>query len=124
MGLVKVQAHLQHRLQGLTAIYLFGSQAAGEANAASDVDLDVLAPGRVDVLQLWNPAGEVADIVNAPVDLVDLCAASTVMQYQIITQGRRLWSSGVQAGLYEAFILSEKSELDAARACARFTIAR
>jgi uncharacterized protein len=39
-----------------------------------------------------------------------------VMQYQVITTGRKLWSTGSQAGLYECFILSEKTDLDAARA--------
>jgi len=50
------------------------------------------------------------------VDLVDLRTASTVMQYQIITTGERLWARDGQAALYESFILSEKTALDTARA--------
>ncbi|MEO7161227.1 MAG: nucleotidyltransferase domain-containing protein, partial [Polaromonas sp.] len=50
-----------------------------------------------------------------PVDLLDLRAASTVMQYQIITTGQRWWVSDAQAALYEAAILS-KTALDSARA--------
>jgi len=45
-----------------------------------------------------------------------LRAASTVMQYQVITTGRRLWSAGLQADLFECFVLSEKTALDEARA--------
>jgi predicted nucleotidyltransferase len=101
---------------GLMAIYLFGSHATGEATAASDVDLAVLVAGRVEPLHLWQLAGELADIAQLPVDLLDLRNASTVMQYQIITNGRRVWTSGVDAGVYEAFILSEKTEFDVARA--------
>ena len=38
------------------------------------------------------------------------------MQYQIITTGECWWQLDVQAGIYEAFILSEKTALDTARA--------
>ena len=51
-----------------------------------------------------------------PVDLLDLRAASTVMQHQIITTCQRWWAGDVQAALYEAAILSEKTALDTARA--------
>jgi hypothetical protein len=39
-------------------------------------------------------AGELSDTVACPVDLLDLHAASTVMQYQVITGGQCLWSAG------------------------------
>jgi hypothetical protein len=95
---------------------LFGSQAAGQADASSDADFAVLVGGTVDPLLLWDLAGELADIVHLPVDLVDLRAASTGMQYQIITRGRLLWSDGAGAGVYEGFILNQKTEFDTARA--------
>jgi predicted nucleotidyltransferase len=116
MNLANVQAHLQRCLQGLMAIYLFGSQAKGCATDTSDVDLAVLVPGYVDPLLRWELAGELSGLVHCPVDLVDLRSASTVMQYQIITTGRCLWSTGLEVGLYEAFILSQKTDLDTARA--------
>jgi hypothetical protein len=50
------------------------------------------------------------------VDVLDLRAASTVMQYQVISTGQRWWASDGQAALYEAAILSEKTALDSARA--------
>jgi uncharacterized protein len=77
----------------LLAIYAFGSRVQGTAGPASDLDL-----------------------ATCPVDLLDLRAASTVMQYQIITTGERWWASDVQAALYEAAVLSDKTELDTARA--------
>ena len=115
MNLAKAQVHLQESLPELMAIYLFGSQASGDADAASDVDLAVLVRGQVAPLRLWELSGELADIVLRPVDLVDLRAASTVMQYQIITKGRQLWSCGLDAGIYELFILGQKTSLDEAR---------
>lgn len=98
------------------AIYAFGSQVQGNANARSDLDLAVLVAGYADPLALWEVSGQLADVVNCPVDLLDLRAASTVMQYQVITNGRRLWSAGLQADLFECFVLSEKTALDEARA--------
>lgn len=108
--------HLQSRLPDLLAVYLFGSQATGHSNSESDLDLAVLVPGTLDPLDLWRLAGEIADIVNLPVDLIDLRTASTVMKYQIITKGRRLWCKDEAAGIFEAFVLSEKTSLDCARA--------
>lgn len=107
---------LQARLDNLLAVYAFGSRVQGTAGPESDLDLAVLVAGYADPLALWALAGDLADLAGCPVDLVDLRAASTVMQYQIITQGQRWWASDAQAALYEAAILSEKTELDTARA--------
>ncbi|MFL6965611.1 type VII toxin-antitoxin system MntA family adenylyltransferase antitoxin [Pseudomonas alvandae] len=108
--------HLQNHLPDLLAVYLFGSHAQGTAGPDSDVDLAVLLSGTVDPVSLWQLSGDLADIVGSPVDLIDLRAATTVMQYQIVTRGRRLWAKDVQAGLFECFILSEKTALDETRA--------
>lgn len=100
----------------LLSVYAFGSRIRGQAGAHSDLDLAVLVAGYAEPLALWALAGDLADVAGCPVDLLDLRAASTVMQYQIITTGERWWALDVQAGLFEAAILSEKTELDTARA--------
>lgn len=110
-----VLAHLKAKLPGLQAVYVFGSQASGLSNADSDLDVAIVLPGLADPLVLWELAGELADIFALPVDLLDLRAASTVMQYQIVTTGQRIWGDDLQIGVYESFILSDKTELDAAR---------
>lgn len=116
MNLEKPLTLLQDQLPDLLAVYVFGSQMTGDAGAESDLDVAVLSSGLVEPLTLWRLSGELADIVGVPVDLLDLRAASTVMQYQVLTTGRRLWSKDSQAGLFESFILSEKTALDTARA--------
>lgn len=98
------------------AVYAFGSQVQGTAGSESDLDLAVLVAGYADPLVLWNLASSLPEMTGCPVDLLDLRAASTVMQYQVITTGQRLWSVGLQAGLFECYVLSEKTALDAARA--------
>ena len=75
-----------------------------------------MVEGKINPVTLWTLADQLADVVGCPVDLLDLRTASTVMQYQIITTGRRLWRRDHQASLYESFILSEKTALDEARA--------
>ena len=97
------------------AVYAFGSQLAGTAQAGSDLDLAVLVAGYADPVVLWELAGQLEDMVGCSVDLLDLRAASTVMQYQVLQGGLRLWGKAHEAGLFECFILSEKTALDEAR---------
>lgn len=107
---------LQDRVPNLLAVYAFGSRIQGTARPDSDLDLAVLVAGYAEPLELWTLSGDLADLAGCPVDLLDLRAASTVMQYQIVTTGQRWWAKDAQAGLYEAAVLSEKTALDSARA--------
>lgn len=107
---------LRSRVPGLLAAYAFGSRVAGTAGPESDLDLAVLVEGYSDPVALWSLASELADVAGCHVDLVDLRAASTVLQYQIVTSGERLWARDTQAAFYETYILSAKTALDEARA--------
>lgn len=107
---------LLSRVTSVLAVYAFGSRIQGTAAPDSDLDLAVLVGGYADPISLWEAAGDLADLAGCPVDLLDLRAASTVMQYQVITTGERWWTADVQAPLFEAMVLSEKTELDTARA--------
>lgn len=98
------------------AIYAFGSRISGTANSQSDLDLAVLVAGYAPPLKLWEVASDLANVAGCEVDLLDMRAASTVMQYQILQTGRRLWANELEAGLFECFVLSEKLEFDYARA--------
>lgn len=111
-----VVAAIRTRFPQAIAIYAFGSQVQGTAGPGSDLDLALLVAGYADPIALWELASKLTDVAGCPVDLLDLRAASTVMQYQVITTGQRLWSAGLAAGLFECYVLSEKTELDTARA--------
>jgi predicted nucleotidyltransferase len=118
MDTTPILSLLQQRLPTLMAAYAFGSRikdAGQHANAESDLDLAVLVEGYADPMLLFELAGELADITQCHVDLLDIRAASTVMQSQILTQGQRLWAKDVRAGLFEAAMLNEKIYLDQAR---------
>ena len=107
---------LRNALPHAMAIYAFGSQVAGTAGDDSDLDLAVLVPGYVGPLELWDLSHKLADVAGCPVDLLDLRAASTVMQYQVLMHGKRLWAQGLDADLFECFVMGEKLSLDEARA--------
>ena len=107
---------LRQRVPDLLAIYAFGSHVEDSAGPDSDLDLAVLVEGRADPVLLWEVSAHLADRVGCNIDLLDLRAATTVMQYQVLTRGQRWWKLDTRAALLEAAILSEKSELDRARA--------
>lgn len=111
-----VVSAIRTQLPDTLAIYAFGSQIHGTAGQDSDLDLAVLVAGYADPLVLWSLSSALADKANCPVDLLDLRAATTVMQYQVITGGCRLWSTGLAVDLFECYVLSAKTDLDTARA--------
>jgi predicted nucleotidyltransferase len=111
-----VCSELQKAFPNALGIYAFGSRVQGSANAQSDLDLAVLVAGYADPLELFEMANQLADKLGYEVDLLDLRAASTVMQHQVITTGRRLWAKDVQADLFDVFVLNEKLDFDELRA--------
>ena len=112
----EVVSTLRSAFPDAIAIYAFGSRITGNAHAESDLDLAVLVAGYADPLQLWDIANNLADKTGYSVDLLDMRAASTVMQYQILQVGQRLWGKNLEAGLFECFVLSEKTALNSSRA--------
>ncbi len=119
-----VIATLRRAWPNLLAIHVFGSRANGQSGPDSDLDLAVLVAGYADPVALWDMAQTLAMDLGCEVDLLDLRAASTVMQYQVLTTGRTLWAQQPDAGLFDCFVMSEKLELDVARAGLLSDIAR
>jgi len=114
----RILLHLNKRFPALMAVYAFGSrvqQHGLHAHEQSDLDLALLVEGYADPVLLFDVANELADICQCPVDLLDIRAASSVMQSQIWTQGERWWAKDMRASLFEAAMLNEKLYLDAAR---------
>ena len=116
--------HLLSALPNIIALYVFGSRITNHAQSDSDLDCAILVAGYVKPLKLWELAGDLAEQLNYDVDLLDLRAASTVMQYQIITTGQLLYGKQSEAALYECFILSEKMTLNTAREQLLITIGK
>jgi len=106
---------LRQRVGRLMGIYCFGSRSQGTATPNSDLDLAILTETYVDPVTLWDISGEIASKLDMDVDLLDLRAASTVMQFQVITTGGRLWARDIDTDYFELYVLSQKLDLELLR---------
>lgn len=95
----------------LQAVYLFGSEATGQATERSDIDLAVLLQVPLGAAQAWTLASGLAASLGREVDLVDLRSASTVMQHQVLCDGQRLWWMGRAADEFELQVFSQYWDL-------------
>ncbi len=77
--------------------YVFGSFANDQQNADSDLDLAIFCKEKLGATERWELAQKIAAHINRDVDLVDLAEASTVMRYQIIGYGKRIYCANENA---------------------------
>jgi predicted nucleotidyltransferase len=75
---------------GVDALWVFGSEAMGRAQAESDLDLAVLFRTRPHAVELLDLRGEIAATMGRDVDLVDLEGASPVLAMQVLRNGKLL----------------------------------
>ena len=100
----------------MSLIYLFGSEARGDANAASDVDLAFLSDSKIEPSVRFAIQERLADDLHRDVDLVDLRIASTVMRVQVISTGRILFErDSFERATFEATALGAYARLNEAR---------
>jgi predicted nucleotidyltransferase len=108
---------LRAAIADLQAIYVFGSVATGQERPDSDVDLAVLASRPLEGEARWRLQEGIAAGLGRDVDLVDLRAASTVMQVQVLRTGRLLFEpEGSGRALFEATVLGAYTRLNFSRA--------
>ncbi|HAO22803.1 MAG: hypothetical protein BWK80_12750 [Desulfobacteraceae bacterium IS3] len=103
------------------AIYLFGSYAAGEQRADSDMDIAILLPHdeakQSKDLSFSDLKFRLSDIAKADVDLINLRLVSTVFQNEIINTGKRIYCADeFAADEFEALTLSFYQKLNEERA--------
>ena len=85
--------HLHTALPSLRAVYLFGSVVTEHFTEDSDIDIAVLTFEPMDALLRWELIQQLAIALNRDVDLVDLSTASTVMQFQVVSTGERIFTA-------------------------------
>ena len=104
------------RLPQLDAIILFGSTATGHARADSDVDIAVFGAAPFSASQLFEARMACEAVLRKQFDLVDLRKASTVLQMQVLKDGRYLLGENSPlAGAFELFIVRSYEDLQIKR---------
>jgi Predicted nucleotidyltransferases len=98
--------------RGLLAAYLFGSQASGEAFAASDVDVAVLFDAPLALEEQLRLEGELEASVGRHVDLLDLRRANAFLALDVIRGIRFIEPEPVAADEYELYILRRAGDLE------------
>jgi uncharacterized protein len=88
---------LRHALDGVVAIYLFGSAALDSMHPSSDVDVAVLGHNRLTPAERFDLQERLAARVGSDVDLLDLATATPVMAIQVVTGGRVLYDGDTAA---------------------------
>lgn len=109
-------AFIHQSFPAVQGIYWYGSLAAGQGDAASDWDLAVLASHEVAPETLFETAQRMAAVVKREVDLVDLRSASTVFQFEVVSQGRRIDTrDAASCGAFEDYVYKSYAKLNEER---------
>ena len=112
---------IQAVLPEALAAWVYGSAASGSMHAASDIDVAVLLPFsdvRRTAWLLKHEAQRLADIWGFPVDLVNFTTVSCVLQKEVLSAGRLLYSfDDFAVGVAELQALSQYRDFNERNAC-------
>jgi predicted nucleotidyltransferase len=79
------------------AIYIFGSIAKGDTGERSDIDLAFLSKEKISSVVRFQIQEKIALELNCDVDLIALKEASEVMQFQVVSEGYRIFERNEKA---------------------------
>ena len=96
-GLQKELSSWAETQPDILALYLYGSQAEGHANALSDVDVAVLVKMNLTREVSWKLEDRWADVWGEKIDLRILNLGPVDVRFNIISRGQRLWERDVEA---------------------------
>ena len=97
---------MKQEIPKLQALYLFGSQADGTAEAASDVDVAYLCEERLSAVKRWELSQKLARSLSLDVDLIELSQTNTIFRYQIISTAERIYGEGYEVERFETLAYS------------------
>jgi len=100
----------------LSAVYIFGSFITEYETKTSDIDIAIMCKSKIDKLELWDVTQKISIALKRDVDLFDLKSASTVMQMQVVANGRRIYSTDeIVSEKFEDFVFSSYALLNEER---------
>ncbi len=82
---------IKQSVPNVIAVYQFGSFNTPYQNAESDLDLALLAKKELSNLERWKLSQSIAGATHRDIDIIDLKGASTVLKFQIISTGQRIF---------------------------------
>lgn len=99
----------------VAAVYLYGSFDRGDAHSLSDIDLGVVFKKKASkafVLPEVEMAGELSDIINREVEILDLSLCKVDFAHRVISAGRLIYSRDEKARVeFEEKILRDFFDL-------------
>jgi predicted nucleotidyltransferase len=108
---------LRREIPDLAGVYLFGSVAEGLDRPGSDIDMAVFARRPIDRLRRLALQEGLAKLLSRDVDLVDLASVPTILQMQVIGEGRVIDAPDADAtGAFEVRVMRDYQNLKARRA--------
>jgi uncharacterized protein len=112
---------LRKRFPLLQAVYAFGSWGTDDERERSDADIAMLlspsASKKTTSEQLMEAREDLASALGREVDLIDLRAANTVLQKEVVSASRRLYCANpYEAETFEMLTLSFYQKLNEERA--------
>jgi predicted nucleotidyltransferase len=100
----------------LKAIYLYGSVLTEYFNKESDIDIALLLNEKLDSKALFDLSAQLSFALKRDIDLVQLDKVSTVLQFQIIQTGKRIFCKDtIFCNRYESQIFCAYVELNEMR---------
>ncbi len=86
--------YLTENIADIKGIYGFGSRFNGRARPDSDWDIALLCGGLLDEVLLYEHAAQLTELLCADaIDLIDLRRAPTVLRFEVITTGQRIYTT-------------------------------
>jgi predicted nucleotidyltransferase len=106
---------VKQQYPNIKLIYLFGSRANNQQTAESDWDIALLDEQKIDAMSRWRLSELLANKSGAEVDLIDLLQSTTVLNIQIVGQGKLLYDRENFADYFEMQTLSMYGRLQESR---------
>ncbi len=103
----EIISFLKEKVVGLQAVYVYGSYTTNHFSDESDLDLAFMTERGLENLLRWKVQQELAVFIARDTDLLDLRRTSIVMQFEVISRGKRIFCADEDAvSQYEMLVYS------------------